>query len=511
LISAARLRRAVRRETIGVEIGAALNLVGALLKYFSLTLLFPAAVALGYGESVWPFLAAGAITAAFGLGLEAGTRGKERVGAREGFLVVALTWALAAVFGALPYLLSGEEQLSNPVDAIFESISGFTTTGASILTDIEALPRGLLMWRQFTQWIGGMGIIILAVAVLPRLRIGGRQLFEQEFPGPEVERLAATIRDTARRLWALYLGLTVLLIGLLTFYGLAEIDEAMSFYDAVAHAFATLPTGGFSPEQESLGAFGAATQWTIGIFMILAGVNFVLLYATLVQGRPRSLIRDEEFRLYMALAVGASLALFAYLAAENVLEGEAALRHAFVNAVSVMTTTGFASVDFNLWPTAAAVLLVGLMFVGGSAGSTVGSIKVVRHLMIGKILRRELDVTVHPELVSPIRFRGRAVDEKTVRAVVTFVLLYVGIFAVGAFLLIVDAALRDQTVTPFEAISASATALGNVGPAFGFAGPYGSFEPYSNFSTVVLTALMWVGRLEIVTVAVLFTRRYWRA
>jgi trk system potassium uptake protein len=511
LITAARLRRAVRRETIGVEVGAALNLVGALLKYLSLTFLFPAAIALGYGESVWPFLAAGAITAAFGLGLEAATRGKERVAMREGFLVVALTWALAAMFGALPYLFSGEEQFSNPVNAIFESISGFTTTGASILTDIEALPRGILMWRQFTQWIGGMGIIILAVAVLPRLRIGGRQLFEQEFPGPELERLTARIRDTARRLWAVYLGLTLVLIGLLTLYGLAGVDDAMTLYDAAAHAFATLPTGGFSPKTESLGAFGAATQWTVGVFMVLAGVNFVLLYATFAQGRPRSLIRDEEFRLYAGLAVVVSIALFAYLSAEEVFEGEAALRHAFVNAVSIMTTTGFASVDFNLWPAAAAVLLVGLMFIGGSAGSTAGSIKVIRHLMIGKILRRELDVTIHPELVSPIRFRRRAVDEKTVRAVVAFVLLYVGLFAVGAFILVVDAALRDQAVTPFEAIAASATTLGNIGPGFGFAGPHGSFEPFSNVSKTVLMILMWAGRLEIVTVAVLFTRRYWRA
>jgi trk system potassium uptake protein TrkH len=511
LITTARLRRAVRRETIGVEVGAALNLVGALVKYLSLAFLFPVAIALGYGESVWPFLAAGAITAAFGLGLEAATRGKERVGMREGFLVVALTWALAAVFGALPYLFSGEEQLSNPVDAIFESISGFTTTGASILTDIEALPRGILMWRQFTQWIGGMGIIILAVAVLPRLRIGGRQLFEQEFPGPEIERLTARIRDTARRLWAVYLGLTLVLIALLTLYGLAGVDDAMTLYDAAAHAFATLPTGGFSPKTESLGAFAAATQWTVGVFMLLAGVNFVLLYATFVQGRPRSLIRDEEFRLYAGLAVVVSIILFVYLSAEEVLEGEAALRHAFVNAVSIMTTTGFASVDFNLWPAAAAVLLVGLMFIGGSAGSTAGSIKVVRHLIIGKILRRELDVTIHPELVSPIRFRRRPVDEKTVRAVVAFVLLYVGLFAVGAFVLIVDAALRDQAVTPFEAIAASATTLGNVGPGVGFAGPYGSFEPFSNVSKTVLMISMWVGRLEIVTVAVLFTRRYWRA
>jgi trk system potassium uptake protein TrkH len=243
----------------------------------------------------------------------------------------------------------------------------------------------------------------------------------------------------------------------------------------------------------------------------VAGVNFALLYVAFAQRRPRSLFRDEEFRLYVGLAAVASLALFVFLIGEGILEGEAALRHAVFNAVSIMTTTGYATVDFDVWPTLAAAGLVGLMFIGGSAGSTSGSIKVVRHLMIGKILRRELDVTVHPEVVSLVHFRGRAVDEKTVRAVVAFVLLYVGLFAVGAFALMIDAALRGQTLTPFEAIAASASALGNVGPAFGFAGPYGSFEPFSNVSKTILMVLMWVGRLEIVTVAVLFTRRYWRA
>jgi trk system potassium uptake protein TrkH len=511
LISAARLRRAVRRETIGVDVGAALNLIGALVKYLSLTFLFPAGVSLYYDESPWPFLAAGAITAASGLAIERATRGKEQVGTREGFLVVALTWAFAAFFGCLPYLFSGEPQLGDPANAFFESMSGFTTTGSSILTDIEALPRGLLMWRQFTQWLGGMGIIVLALAVLPRLRVGGRQLFESEVPGPEVERLAASIRETARRLWGVYVALTALLAALLAGYAVTGVDERMSFYDAVAHAFTTMPTGGFSPQAESLGAFGAATQWTVIVFMLVAGTNFALLYAAFVRGRPRALVRDEEFRLYLGLAALAAIVVFAELATEGILEGEAGLRHAVFNTVSIVTTTGYASADFNEWPVLAAVGLVGLMFIGGSAGSTSGSIKVVRHLMIGKSLRRELDLAVHPEVVSPLRFSGRPVDEKTLRAVIAFVLLYVGLFAAGALVLTIDAAVANRVVTPFEAISAAATTLGNVGPAFGFAGPFGSFEPFSNFSKAVMIVLMWLGRLEIVPVLVLFTRRYWRA
>ncbi len=511
MISVARIRRGLRRETIGVDVGAALNLVGSLVKYLSLAFLFPTALALYYGESPWPFVVAGAITAASGLGLEGTTRGKEQVGTREGFLVVALTWLLAGMLGSLPYLLSGEAQVADPANAFFEGMSGFTTTGSSVLTDIEALPRALLMWRQFTEWIGGMGIIVLALAVLPRLRVGGRQLFESEVPGPEVERLTASIRETARRLWALYVALTAALAALLVAYGWSGLDDAMTSYDAVAHAFTTMPTGGFSPRAASLGAFGAATQWTVIVFMLVAGTNFALLYAAFVRRRPGTLLRDEEFRLYAGLAGVVSLALFAELATEGVLTGEEALRHAAFNAVSMMTTTGYASADFNEWPTLAAVVLVGLMFVGGSAGSTSGSIKVVRHLMIGKSLRRELDLAVHPEIVSPIRFSGRAVDEKTVRAVIAFVLLYVGLFAAGALLITIDAAVGNRVVTPFEAISAAATTLGNVGPAFGFAGPFGSFEPFSDFSKAVMIVLMWLGRLEIVTVIVLFTRRYWRA
>jgi trk system potassium uptake protein TrkH len=356
-----------------------------------------------------------------------------------------------------------------------------------------------------------MGIIVLALAILPRLRVGGRQLLESELPGPEIERLAATIRETARRLWGVYIALTAALVVLLWAYAATGVDEDMTFYDAVAHAFTTMPTGGFSPRADSIAAFGAATQWTIVVFMLVAGTNFALLHAAFVRRRSRLLVRDGEFRLYLGIAVVASLAIFAELATEGILEGEAALRHGVFQAVSLMTTTGYASADFTAWTTLAAVGLVGLMFIGGSAGSTGGSIKVVRHLLIGKGLRRELDVAVHPEVVSPIRFSGRAVDEKTLRSVITFVLLYVGAFAAGVLLLTIDAAVENRDVLPFEAIAAAATALGNVGPAFGFAGPFGSFEPFSDFSKAVLIVLMWLGRLELVPVLVLFTRRYWRA
>jgi trk system potassium uptake protein TrkH len=509
-----RLRGAAPPRILGVDAGGALNLVGAIVKYLSLAFLLPTAVAVGYSEPVWPFLVSGALCAAFGAGVEFLTAGKERVGVREGFLIVALTWLLAAFFASLPYLFSGEEQLSRPVDALFEGMSGMTTTGASVLTDIPALDHSVALWRQFTQWLGGMGIIVLALAVLPRLRVGGRQLMESELPGPEIEKLTASIRDTARRLWLLYLGLTAAEVLALSVVAWTGADERMSFYDAVAHAFTTMPTGGFSTEARSIEAFGAVSQWVIAVFMLLAGANFALMYRALVRRRPGILGRDEEFRLYLGLLALGSLVLVAQLWGEDLFAGEEAVRHSVFQTVSIMTTTGYASVDFNEWLVAApfaAMVILALMFAGGSAGSTSGSIKVVRHVLIGKILRRELDQTVHPEVVSPIRLNGSVLDERTLRAVISFILLYVGIFVVGTIALLLDAARAGVDLTPFEAIAAAATSLGNVGPAFGFAGPMGSFEPFSDVSTVIMTVLMWVGRLEIIPVVVLLTRSYWRA
>ena len=285
----------------------------------------------------------------------------------------------------------------------------------------------------------------------------------------------------------------------------------MDLYEAVAHAFTTLPTGGFSTRAQSLAEFGAASQWTVTVFMALAGANFALLYVAFVHRRSRALIRDEEFRLYLALLVLGSLVLFAELVSESIYSGEAALRHAAFQAVSMMTTTGGASADFNEWTALCAVTLVGLMLIGGSAGSTAGSVKVVRHLLIGRILWRELDQTVNPEIVHPVRLNGSPIDDRTLRAVIVFVLLYIGLFAVGTLALVADAAATNTDVTPFEAIAAAATTLGNVGPGLGFAGPFGSFDPFSGFSKVVMIALMWLGRLEIVPVIVLLTRSYWRA
>lgn len=502
--------RIPRPSRVAVDLRAALGLVGTLTKYLSVATLFPAALAIGYGEAFWPYLAAGAIVALVGLGLERLGHGTAAIGFREGFLVVSVTWLVAALLGALPYLLSGEAQLDRPVDAYFEAMSGFTTTGASVLTDIAALDHSLLMWRQFTQWLGGMGIIVLALAVLPRLGVGGRQLLESEMPGPEVDQLADRIRSTARRLWLLYVALTAAQALILAVFGWTGVDDRMNLFNAVAHAFTTLPTGGFSPENRSIEAFAPATQWVIVVFMILAGMSFALLFRAFVRRRPRALLRDEEARLYLVILGAVSLLLTIELWREDVVRGEEAIRASVFQVVSMTTTTGYASIDFVGWPALALMILVGAMFVGGSAGSTGGSVKVVRHLMLGKAIRRELRQTVHPEAVMPLRLNGAVVDERTIRAITTFILLYVGLFAVGAAVLALDAAFQGPRISALDAVALTATTLGNVGPGFGIAGPMGSFAEFSDLSTVVMTALMWLGRLEVIPVVVLLTRGYWR-
>jgi trk system potassium uptake protein TrkH len=340
------VRPVLRRARIrAVDIRGALGLVGTQAKLLGVTALLPAAIAIGYGERFWNFLLAGALTSGGGWALERAGAGSRRVGVREGFLIVALTWLVAAAFGAIPYLLSGVDQIDRPLDAYFESMSGFTTTGATVVTDVDALPRGLLFWRQLTQWLGGMGIIVLALAVLPRLRVGGRQLLESELSGPDVEPLTTRIRQTAQRLWILYVGLTVLMALVLAVIGWTGVDERMDLYHAVGHALTTMPTGGFSPENRSAITLAATTQWVIALFMVVAGINFALMYRTIVRRQARALPRDEEFRLYVGLLALGATVLAVEVWSEGLDSGEAAIRHGVFQAASMMTTTGYASAN----------------------------------------------------------------------------------------------------------------------------------------------------------------------
>jgi trk system potassium uptake protein TrkH len=509
------ITRAMRRTTrprsrLGVDVGGALNLVGALVKYLGAVFVFPAAVAAGYGEAVWPFLVAGILTAGCGLGLERATAGKERVGAREGYLVVSLLWLLVAVFGAVPYLLA-EPQLARPVDALFESMSGFSTTGSSVIANVDELSRSMAMWRQFTTWIGGVGIIVMFLAVLPRLRVGGRQsLFKAEVPGPEMP-LANTIRESARRFVVLYVAITALEIAVLATLGWTGVDPRMNLFNATGHAFATIATAGFSTEPRSIEPFAPATQWAIVVFMLVAGTNFAVLFAGIAKRSPGPVARDEEVRVGLLLLAAASLLVVVGLAKANTVEGGAAVREGVFNTVSMMTTTGFANADFNVWGALPLLVLFGALMLGASAGSTSGSIKLIRHIVIAKMLRREIDQTLHPEVVAPLRVNGLVVDERALRAIIAFVFLYVGVLIAGAVVVLVDSTLREVPLSPFASLTSAATTLGGTGPSLGFAGPMGSFAPFTDLSTLVLTALMYLGRLEIIPVLVLFTASHWRA
>jgi trk system potassium uptake protein len=508
-VSIVAARRTRPPAGLGVDVVGTMNLVGSLFKPLGIAFLFPAALAVGYGEAVWPFLLSGAAASGFGIALERATHGKERVGTREGYLVVTLLWLLVAVFGTLPYLLA-EAQLSNPVDAFFESMSGFSASGASVLTDVEGLSRSMAMWRQFTAWVGGLGIIVLFLAVLPRLNVGGRQaLFRTEMPGPEIG-LEDTIRETARRFVLLYVSLTALVAVVLATLGWTGADDRMDLFRAVAHAFATVSTAGFSTEARSIEGFAAPTQWAFVVFMLMAGTNFALLYLSIVRRRAGALARDEEFRVYLVVLVAASLLVFVELLSRDVLAGGAGLRHAAFNTTSMLTTTGFASADFNTWPPLSLMVLFGATVLGASAGSTSGSVKLVRHVVIAKMLRREIRQTVHPELVTPLRVNGNVIDERTLRAIIFFVLLYLGVLAGSAVVVLLDSSVRGLDVSAFDALANSASALGGVGPGLGFAGPMGSYEPFSDVSKLVLAMEMYLGRLEIVPVLVLLAGSYWR-
>jgi trk system potassium uptake protein TrkH len=532
--------------TVRVDYRASLSLVGSVLKYLAVPLAIPMAVALAYGESVAPFLVTILVAVGIGIGLER-LRPEPDIGAREGFLMVAVTWLAVSLIGALPYLVEAyglpglvpatapDSTLRHPSNALFESMSGFTTTGATVLgrISLDAHGHGIMLWRQLTQWLGGMGIVVLAVAILPELSVGGAQLMDAEAPGPGIEKLTPRIAETARALWGAYLGFTVLEILLLYGLHLGGMAPAMDVYNAVSHGLTTMPTGGFSPEARSIEAFSAAVQWVIIPFMVAAGTNFALFWHALT-GDPKRLPGDSEFRVYvgaMAVITGVVAALLfvgnglltvapagttfdsGYLAgvrATLIGAAEPSLRHAAFQVVSLVTTTGYASIDFNAWGTSAQYLLLFGMFIGGSAGSTGGGIKVVRWYIILKSIRRELFTTAHPEAVRPVRLAGRTVDERAIRGIYAFTLLYLVLFLVATVLVFLDANRTDLSLSVLEAMSAVIATLGNIGPGFGLVGPMGSYIDFSPASKLFMVGLMWIGRLEVLPVLVCLTPEYWR-
>ena len=462
-----------------------------LLTLAGVTALFAAYAALAR-EPVSGFLAAAAVGALAGWPLR-------RVGApsaeptrREALLAVLVSWAVVPALAGLPYVLTAG---FTPLNALFESMSGFTTTGATVLTDFADFPSTLFMWRALSQWVGGIGILVIFIAVFPQLAIAGRQLFFAEAPGPTEERLTPRLRHTATAIVIVYAGLTLACAVAYAVFG-------MSPFDAVAHAFTTLAAGGFSPNARSFQGYASpALDWVGVVFMLFAGANFALLYRGLV-GRPREILRDPEFRAYVSIALLASLALTALLLGTYGVADAA--RHGFFQVFSIMTTTGYASADFAAWPQRAQAVLVVMMFIGGSAGSAGGGIKVVRWLIIARNTAREVRRALHPRAVLPVRLGRRVVPEDVLRAVAAFITLYVGLFAFSTVALVM---LGSDFVTAF---TASIACLGNIGPGLARVGPMVDFGGLHPASRLLLIFDMYAGRLEVVTVFVVVTVGWWR-
>ena len=498
------------RHRIRVDWHASFDLVGRVLVYLAGPLAVPLVLAVYYGESVAPFLVAIAVTLVLGGGLRTLSDPDVDLGAREAFLAVSMIWLLIAGVGAIPFVVAGNGTIGAPLNALFESMSGLTTTGATVLRDFSVHPRSIMMWRQLIQWLGGLGILVLATAVLSSLGVGGAQLMESEKQIDRVDKLTPRISQTARLIWGLYVGITALAAG--TFWGLGLVGAApeMDLYNAVAHALTSVATAGFSPEPASAGAFAPIVQWAMVPFMILGATSFILLYYV-VTGDPMRLLRNDEFHFYLGALAGLTAVVAVVLAvtAETSFGLEATIRHAVFNVTSILTTTGYASTDFDLWAGGAKVALFLGMFVGGMVGSTTCSIKSLRWLVVLKSLRRNLFTAVRPSAIRPVRISGEPVDEETIKDVYAYILLSILIFTALALLVVVDAARIGAGISEFEAMGAAASTFLNIGPAFGAAGPYGTYEGFAWTSKVVMVVLMWIGRLEIIPVLVVFTKAFW--
>lgn len=463
----------------------------------ALVFLPPLGLALAYGEEWLAFAVPLAALAAVGLvGALFGFRPSTPLGPREGVVIVIITWTIACIAGAVPFLLS--ESTSSVADALFESASGFTTTGSSIFSDVESLPRSILFWRSFTHWLGGMGILVLAVAILPALGIGGFQLLRAEAPGPDVERLAPRIVHTARVFWLIYAALTVVEVALLMLGG-------MTGFDAVNHAFATLATGGFSTRNASVAAFDSPyIEWVIASFMILSGVNFALYYRA-VTGQFRRIRDDSELKTYAGyLFVAVAVVSLALILGRRYESAGESIRAATFQVATLTTSTGFATADYTVWPgIARAVLLVSLL-IGGCVGSTSGGVKMLHVTVLAKIAVRQLRLLAHPRSVVTIRINRSPLGERTEAAIVGFFVLYLAVLTVST--LVVASSGTDLET----ALTASLAVIGNVGPGFGAVGPVLNFGFLPDYVKVVLSAVMVIGRLEVYTAAVLLVPGFLR-
>ncbi|MGE4552012.1 MAG: TrkH family potassium uptake protein [Desulfovibrionaceae bacterium] len=477
-----------------------LYVIGALSACVGLTMLGAIAFSAYYRDAGFmPLVESCAVTVGCGAVLFLAFRergGSKALNHREGMAIVALGWVAAGVFGALPFWLAGA--FPTFTDCLFESLSGFTTTGSSVLVDIEAVPRGLLFWRSLTHWLGGMGIIVLSLAILPFLGIGGMQLYKAEVPGPVPDKLKPRIKDTATVLWKVYLLFSAVETVLLMLGG-------MDLFDALCHTFGTMATGGFSTRNASVAAFDSAyIDWVITVFMVIAGINFSLHYLVLI-GQPKKMFKDPEFRFYMALFLGLTLIIGVYVLAAGDYHSVAdAARYSAFQVASILTTTGFATADYEAWPALAQALLLFCMFVGGCAGSTGGGMKVMRIQILLKRSYHELFRLIHPRSVMQVKFGNAVVPADVISSIWGFFLLWLMLFTGCSFLV---AATGVDVVTSF---SATLACIGNIGPGLGNVGPTDNYAYLPETAKVVLAFCMLLGRLEIYTVLILFVPEFWR-
>jgi trk system potassium uptake protein TrkH len=470
------------------------HLLGRLMLLTASFLGVPLLAAGIFRESLWPYVASIVVCASAGAVLMLSSRPKSKqIRPRDGFLIVGGSWLAVSLLGSLPYILTGT---LSPVDSLFESVSGFTTTGSTVIADVTVAPRALLLWRALSQWLGGMGIILFTIAILPLLGIGGMQLFKAEVPGPVVDKVRPRLTATARSLWGIYVGLTVVEWVLLRLAG-------MSVFDALCHALTTLPTGGFSTRNTSVGEFSLpAVEWIITVFMLLAGINFVLHYRLLC-GRFRQVWRDAELRYFLGV-VAAATALFSISVHEPGDGIAETIRLAAFQTVSILTTTGYCTTDFEVWPSLALIVLLILMVLGGMSGSTGGAIKSLRALLAIRSLRATVLRLIHPHAVRPVKYGGQVVAESVLSGIWAFLTAYILIAAFGA---VVVAAHGYDILT---AISSSMTAIGNVGPGLGEVGAYDNFAHYPGTVKITLAVIMIFGRLEIFTLLAMLSREFWR-
>lgn len=416
------------------------------------------------------------------------------IGKKEGYVIVTLTWVFISAFGALPFFFSG--YFPSYTDAFFETMSGFTTTGATVLSDIEAVPKGLLFWRSMTHWLGGMGIIVLTLAILPILGVGGMRLFIAEAPETTTNKLHPRITETAKRLWGIYFILTMVQTLLLMAGGL-------DLFDALNHAFSTMSTGGFSTKNDSIAGFSAFNQYIIIVFMILAGLNFSLHYYTL-KGQFAKVAKNEEIRLYLLTILGASLVISVLLFFSIYTDYEKAFRDSLFQVVSIITTTGFVSADYLAWGEPIWILIFMVMFTGGCIGSTAGGIKMVRHLILLKNIRYEFRRLIHPNAIIPIKLNGKTLPLEIIYHILAFFMIYLLVMAIGTVVMVFIG-------LDFEsAIGATVASLGNIGPGIGSVGPIENYSHVPLLGKWFLSFLMLVGRLELFTVLMLLSPSFYK-